>query len=156
MKFEKTVFGGRSFKYPEDFVRAFRPTKWSIRKYIRFVLKMDSDERYSIVYYTEKILSISYTDRNTINFIKQIKEKSPSDFGLCPEWEFKHPGIVTIKKGSTNKFIATMTGMMKTGIIQCSGVQLAEEQALFPGRGCSLPPHGSSHIAFTPVQSRWH
>jgi hypothetical protein len=87
---------------------------------------MDSEERYSFVTYTEEILSISYTDRNTINFIKQIKEKRPSDFGLYPEWEFKRPGIVTIKRGSNNKFIAAMTGMMKTGIIQCSGVQLAE------------------------------
>lgn len=126
MKFEKTIFGGRSFKYPEDFEREFRPTKWSIRKYIQFVLKMDVDERYRFVKYTEKILSISFTDRNTINFIKQIDEKSPNDFGLSPEWEYERSHIVSIKKGSANKFISIMTGLMKRGIIQCSGVQLAE------------------------------
>ena len=126
MKEIKGIFGGAEFRSPEDFEKAFRPTKWSIRKYIQFVLRMDIGERYRFVLYTEELLSISYTDRDTINFIKQIKEKSRSDFGLSPEWEFERPHIVSIKKGSVNKFISIMTGLMKSGMIQCSGVQLAE------------------------------
>lgn len=126
MKFEKTIFGGQSFKYPEDFEKAFRPTKWSIRKFVRFALSLDPSERDEFTNYTKYVLSISYTDMDTKNFIRQINKKSKYDYGMNPSWEYERVGIVSIKKKHASEFIATMAGLRKRGIIQCSGVQLAE------------------------------
>lgn len=123
---DDTIFGGRSFNNPKDFEREFRPTKWSIRKYVRFVLKMGIEERSIFSSYTVKLLSISYSDKDTRNFIRQIKEKSSRDFGLSPLWKFDRVGSVSVRKEFTNEFITAMASLMKRGIIQCSGVQLAE------------------------------
>jgi hypothetical protein len=113
------------FKDPEDFEKAFRPTKWSIRKYTKFVLAMGYEHRDGFVNYTLEILSNSYTDKDTCNFLKQIKQRRKNNFGV-EMFGYYHHESASIKTRSTNQFIEIMAGLHKKGVIQCSVVRLAE------------------------------
>lgn len=113
------------FKDPEDFEKAFRPTKWSIRKYTKFVLAMDYGNRDGFVRHTLEILSISYTDKDTCNFLKLIKQRQKNNFGV-EMYGYYHYELVSVKKRSTNQFIEIMADLHQKGVIQCSVIRLAE------------------------------
>ncbi|MCK7519984.1 MAG: hypothetical protein MZV64_20800 [Ignavibacteriales bacterium] len=79
---------GTEFKNQKDYENAFRPTKWSIRAFVRFAKALEEDDRDEFITYAVEFLSKFYHDKDTINFVQQIREKgemvSDSNYGWIP------------------------------------------------------------------------
>lgn len=120
-----TFFGDQEFNSPKDFENAFRPTKWSIRKFIRFTKTLDKFDRDDFIDYTYDFLSDNYSDKDTMNFVEQIREERMygSGFDLWKDPLWKDP--IYINEDSELEFIDVMANLYRKGIIQCSGAKLA-------------------------------
>ena len=125
MKIRGTFFGDQEFKSPKDFENAFRPTKWSIRKFILFTKSLDKIDRDDFIDYSYDFLSENYSDKDTMNFVQQIRNERMhgSGFDLWKDPCWKDP--IYIKEDSELEFIEVMADLYRKGIIQCSGAKLA-------------------------------
>ena len=125
MKEWSVIYGNQVFKTPRDFEIAFRPTKWSIRKLLRFTKSLEKEERDEFIEYTYHILSRNYSDKDTMNFVQLVRHErmygSRFDLWQDPYWE----DPVYIKEDSEIEFIELMADLYRKGIIQCSGAKLA-------------------------------
>ncbi len=119
---ENYIFGGRKFILPKDFESEFRPTKWSIRKFIQFSNTLELDERAKFISHTKHILTTYYIDKDTSMFISQINHKEKVDFAS----EYYEEHLKIIPNNKVNEFIETMALMKKKGIIKCGATKLAE------------------------------
>lgn len=125
MKEWSVIYGDQVFKSPRDFEIAFRPTKWSIRKFIRFTKSLDKFERDEFIEYSYEFLSDNYSDKDTMNFVQLIRRERMygSGFDLWKDPCWKDP--IYIKEDSEIEFIELMADLYKKGIILCSGAKLA-------------------------------
>lgn len=107
---------------PKDFESEFRPTKWSIKKFIQFSNTLEFDERAKFIIHTEHLLATYYNDKDTAMFISQINHKEKVDFARGYYEEY----LKIIPDNKVNEFIETMALMKKKGIIKCGATKLAE------------------------------
>ena len=127
MDTRKSIFNGQRFQYPEDFEKAFRPTKWSIRKFRDFLVHLPVIEVSGFTEYTVWKLNEFYSDKGTREFINLIRDKSRSGGWFSRE---KREGgkaiLVEVDERSINDFLVTMVLMKKNRIIGSTGKRLAE------------------------------
>lgn len=128
---DNPIYNGKSFRYIEDFEREFKPTKWSIRKFIAFTNSFDSkfksSEVQSFVDHTISVLKRCRSDKDTVNFIRQIKNKRTTHFYY---WlgndTYNLTTELKVPKKSSNQLIKIMVFLKKEGIIEGSGKNIAE------------------------------
>lgn len=129
MKKGTQIFNGISFQKPADFETYFRPTKWSSRAYLKFLKSLDSDQQEIFLAHTHKVLSNHYRDKNTMEFLKYIRERSKN-------LNILHIGrsipIASIEKinlhdnpDAANALIRYFAEMKSTGLILCNWNELA-------------------------------
>lgn len=111
-------YGGIRFKEPEDFEKAFKPSKWSIRKFMSFLISLNILERDKFVKHTTESLSDFYSDKDTSHFLQRLRDKTRYSL-----YSYEKPKIVA--PGRDNDLIQAFAQMKKEGIIISSATQLA-------------------------------
>ena len=100
------LYNGKRFKYREDFEQEFKPTKWSIRKFMNFVSTLELYEKHEFAEYTiERFQNYDYIDKDTRNFIIRIREKR--DFLNELKWSDNKVKIgqkITVSKTNFDQF----------------------------------------------------
>jgi hypothetical protein len=111
-------FGGIRFEYPEDFVKELRPTKWSIRKFMAFARSLDIIERNRFVDHVLKMLPEYFTDKETGNFVREIKKRTT----YFPD---NKPAPLPVDPERENELIQAFARLKKDGTIKASATALA-------------------------------
>ncbi len=120
------IFKGKRFRYPQDFEQEFKPTKWSIRKFMSFIADFEEDEKYYFAIHTTNILGKYHTsDKDTVNFIRQIKEKRDLNFDINNDQSQKQI-LLSVEKDNYDTLIKLMTILQKDQIIRGTGKNIAE------------------------------
>jgi len=141
MQYTDFIFNGKRFRYLKDFEREFKPTKWSIRKYLTFLKDLEPEVVNIFDVHTINMFGkFHITDKDTMNFIKQIIEKRNKSFKELNDymfWSTGHTPIdfingidmgasISVPKEKYNKLIKVMVMLQKEGIIQGSLKDIAE------------------------------
>lgn len=126
MEAQNFIFNGKRFRYPQDFEQEFKPTKWSIRKFINFMDDFELSEKHTFATHTIYILGNFHTaDKDTQNFIKQIRDKRKNNFGINGGYDFfKHSPVMT--KENQEQLIKAMAELKAKGVIQKTAPDIAE------------------------------
>ena len=114
------IFKGKRFKYLKDFEQEFKPTKWSIRKFLTFTKDFLPHESLNFEDHTIKMLTnYSTTNKDTLNFIKQIYDKRTKQANLLKKELFETvPPILPESKDGYEKIIKLFVILQKDGIIE--------------------------------------
>lgn len=115
----KFVYGGIRFEYPEDFERELRPTKWSIRKFMKFTRSLDIIERSRFIDHVLNILPDYFTDKDSANFVREIKKRT-TDFPVNKQVP------MPVDPERENELINVFATLKMKGIIKASATTLAK------------------------------
>lgn len=129
MEKESDVFNGKQFSAIGDFEREFKPSKWSIRKFMLFISTFNHSEKWRAqLFFNHAIDVLSGSikkDKDTLNFINKLKEKKDTLYGWHPS-KYQSKNLIRVTKDHYNEFIKLMAYLRKRGIIKGSGTNLAE------------------------------
>ncbi len=127
MEASEFIFNGKRFRYPQDFEQEFKPTKWSIRKFMIFIKNLDDGEKWNFAIHTLKMYDYYFRpeDKDTLNFIRQIKEKKRNGFNISNGKSSPYSKL-TVDKNNYDLFIKLMVILQKDKIINGLGVDIAD------------------------------
>lgn len=128
MKSSEFIFKGKQFRHLEEFESEFKPTKWSIRKFMNFIEEMDTNDQYRFANHTIRMFTNYFTfDKDAQNFIRQIKDKKADNFGVDgyrSKYDLK-PSM-KVREENYNHLIEQMAILKNDKIIEGTAKKVAE------------------------------